>query len=168
MPFENFYKEKDKSAERWQNRVGFAMLAVIGFCYFALNSLPSLQVAVPLNPEAMPPPPESELAKLEADRVERVRRVEALCESLPKPEKFEFVEKSPAVYSNSAMIVTYFYRSDRKFKEIRPFFVVFLSANGFAPFPNSETVFTRENHSIRIGNNPLSGGANYEIVCVER
>lgn len=122
MPFENFYKESDKANRLWWKCVGAGILLFAGYWVLGLLFLPTFESDVK--------PDEALL------RTERLRRVKELCESVPKPELFNFLTETLPEHNDSMTIVDYNYRSKRSFDEVMPLFLVWFDSNGWERLTN--------------------------------
>ena len=152
MPFENFYKEADKTARRWRRVLAVAFLLVIGYL-----SIPFF-IAWIAGPETVEEIPAG---------AERMRRVDALCSNLPKPEQFYFIERDPPIDYGGATGVTYRYKSDRDLEEIMPAFIVWFGENGWRPLGESNSEFRKGFQTVTIRTNSDYYYGNYEIYCYD-
>ena len=106
---------------------------------------------------------------------ERGRRIEAVCESLPKPEGFQLIEKTAPSQPDDYRLVSYSFSSSRSKEEIYPTFVVWFNSNGWhGSKDNSEALmFTKFNEpvssvqAISISFKQKTEGSVYEINCSE-
>jgi len=97
----------------------------------------------------------------------QLRRVDELCTSLPKPEKFEFIARTESASFNSST-VTYAYRSTRGAEEIMPAFLLWFNENGWNSIPNTST-FEKANQTIYISiANFENTFSEYYIYCTEK
>ncbi|HVE56097.1 MAG TPA: hypothetical protein VNB22_04660 [Pyrinomonadaceae bacterium] len=152
MPFENFYKESDKFARRWRIAVGVAFLLVISYL-----SIPFFAAWI-TSPETVEETPTG---------AERMRRVDALCSNLPKPEQFYFIGRDAPIDYGDATGVTYRYMSDRALEEIMPAFIVWFGENGWKPIAVGDSVFRKGNQTVTIRINSDYYYGNYEIYCYD-
>jgi len=150
MLFENLYKESDRVIAQ---RLLFAglELAVI----FGLGFLCVLVGSADKKPTVYHPPDS-----------ERLAFVDKICSEFPKPEQFNFVEKTSLV-SSYKIGVKYKYKTDRNFDEISPTFFIWFNSNGWRRAPEDWLTFYKDNYTITIENFDLPN-YNYAISCAER
>ena len=96
---------------------------------------------------------------------ERLAFVDKTCTELPKPELFNFVEKSSLI-SSFEISVNYKYKTSRNFEEIAPIFAIWLSSNGWHRVSRDQLTFTKGKYKITI-ENVKSPNYNYTINCAE-
>jgi len=153
MPFENFYKESDKTDRRWRWLV----------CAVLLSPIVYVIVLVSFSWY------ENREAEIEFERqAARARNVDALCTSLPKPEQFSFVRREPPSSSGYIASIIFRYRSERKFEEIMPTFRVWFDNNGWTADKGWNAKFDKGNQSILIQPSESFYLGNFEIWCYER
>jgi len=154
MPFDNFYEESDKARRRWWKCFGLAFLLFIGYWTFALLTIPKTEGDRNL--------------KEYLNKEERIRQVDQLCASLPKPEQFTFIEKeSPKHYGGETSII-YRFSSDRQPEEIMPFFVIWFNDNGWKSIGNDGENFKKGKQMVTITVFArLDVMTGYEIQCYD-
>lgn len=158
MPFENFYNESEKSAHRWQILFGIVFFLIIG--YYVIPYLVSVIASFNSNMTQT-------LTKFPA-KAKLKRQVDELCANLPEPEKFHFVDNEPPVDYLDSTLVIYRYRSERRFEEIMPAFLVWFSENGWTPVPGSELRFQKGDQTIFLSVEPNDFFSIYSIYCSEK
>ena len=106
--------------------------------------------------------------------VERAERVKDICESLPKPEGFQLIEKTLPPQPDDYRSVIYRFRSSRSKDEIYPTFVVWSNTNGWMIQKNESEalVFQKFNQAdsvqtITVSFKQTTEGAVYVINCSE-
>jgi hypothetical protein len=164
MPFEDFYKAEDEARRRWWKCVGAAILLYVGYWTIGLLIVPDSK------PVEEPPRVRNNAASTSvrwSDVERRRRRVEELCENLPKPEKFHLAVEDIMIEDVNSTLIRYAYKSDRAWEEIMPSFLIWLNANGWKPLPSNESTFTKNNQTIAF-NKVLNDLVNYEIYCSEK
>ena len=155
MPFDNFYAESDKAARRWRKICCLALLLVIGYC-----ALPFVAETV----SSLDTPTENETISGDA----RIERINALCASLPRPEKFSFKNREPLKDYPDGSLVLYRFDSDRPQEEIMPFFLIWFNNNGWKSIAEDGSVFRKGRQTVTIGfYSPYHIPAGYEITCSE-
>lgn len=125
MPFDNFYEESDKAARHWRKFLVIGFLVVVGYSIISFLTVRLLERPEPSSNEP-------------TSASERVRHVDELCTSLPKPEQFIFTERNTPIQYDGATAVVYHYQSDRKFEEIMPAFLVWFDSNGWKRVADSD------------------------------
>ena len=112
---------------------------------------------------------------------ESAEQIKAVCESLPKPEGFQLVEKNAPSQPDYYSSVSYSFHSSRSKEEIYPTFVVWFNANGWQSSNNDSDalVFQKINptyskinpvssiQTIYISPKQSNEGNIYTIVCSE-
>jgi len=168
MPFEDFYKKEDERNRRWWKCVGAAFLLYLGYWSFALLLAPTTKTVEEISAvESRIPNPSDEVTVRSWVDEKRRKRVEETCETLPKPEKFNYLRKEILVENDDLTLITYLFESKRSKDEIMPSFIVWLTANGWKTFSDSKTIFVKDNQTISFQSN-LKETANYEILCSEK
>jgi hypothetical protein len=146
MPLDNFYDRSDKAARRSLLFAALAVLLLAGVFYFFFSKLDYAD-----HQKSYQAPPEEaaeDFRKLPHSF--RVQRVDALCSSVPKPEKFNFVSKKFAAAENDAVSVVYNYETNRDAAEILTFFTVWFSSRGWKNNGGAENVFSKNGQEISI------------------
>jgi hypothetical protein len=110
---------------------------------------------------------EKELSQEEIERKisasENLKRIDRLCNELPKPEGFNFVDKS--ISGNSfASSISYHYRSAKRHEDVITFYSNFLKANGWVI--GESNYYEKGNQQISIFSVAFPN-ANYSIYCAE-
>jgi len=155
MPFENFYKETDKTK---RNQWMILVLTLIGIPVFIWLFWLFLSIIAP--PEKSP----EEIEKIIADS-EKLTRADRLCKNLAKPEQFEFSYKGLGGNSLTASVV-YRFKTERPNDEIEIFFRLMLTSDGWIEDKSELRQFKKGKQSIvleRFG----SPDANWIISCQE-
>ncbi len=155
MLFENLYKEADRVNAQRLLFAGLELGIIFSFCLFGFLLGKADEKPVVYHP------PDSE----------RLAFLDKTCSEIPKPEQFNFVERSSLIASFK-IEVTYRYKTDRNFEEIAPSFAIWLSSNGWKnadtegiPF-YKELVFYKDKYKVVIENFDLPE-YNYIIQCSE-
>jgi hypothetical protein len=156
MPFENFYKEQDDDARRWWKCMGAAFLLLTGYLFLSFVGI--------LHQESSAVPPVVAPPTLFLTSEERVARVEALCQRLPRPEEFYLVSKTANSETESVAQARYFYTSPRAPQEIMPHFIFWFNENGWQKYRDSDSVFVKDGQTIGIRHRS-DRDADYEISC---
>jgi hypothetical protein len=151
MPFDNFYKESDKTNHRyWKSVVStFSLLVIVFISVYGLYVIyDDYQIE-------------------HAKETERIKRVNELCTNLRKPEGFQFeMKEKPVSFNNETTEIIYRYQSERRLEEIIPLFLVWFNSNqnGWKRNLNDELSFRNGNQTIAIRKVEFPS-ANYEIRC---
>lgn len=168
MPFDKFQARREETVRRTLIVLITVPLFLVGF--FTFNHLAPRLGFMERN---------GQLHHTISQDEEQIRRVNELCQSLPKPEKFEFISvfekirlKSDGLENGGfdSSTVIYRYESVRGAAEIMPTFLVWFSENGWHRIPDTST-FEKGNQKIFISVNTtrLHGFPNiYEIYCMEK
>jgi hypothetical protein len=158
MPLENFYEESDKARDRWQLKVAAGFFAVVVYLIFGLVLFSNYR----------------EEKEVRDTETERIKRVEALCAELPKPENFVFVTRDPPITYKDATAIIFRYQSDRELEEIMPAFTLWFNSHNWKAAANSTSSFTNGYQTITITKFDTEVGeydpefANYEIYCYQK
>jgi hypothetical protein len=151
MSFTNLYEESDKSNRyRWKV-AGFMILAGIIFV------LTTHFCEADMSPEA---------TEKRINQSAGLKRVDRICNELPKPAGFDFATKYVSG-STKTYAVTYRYTSEKPKSEIKQFYTNWLEVNGWEPDKNGYIEFRKDNQQVSI---ELTGGSkgNYSINCAEK
>lgn len=98
------------------------------------------------------------------------RRVDALCASLPKPEKFELHSKTAPTETENFVSIAYTFRSSRPTSEIYPMFILWFAKNGWTDDkPADERLeFSRDAQTVRLAPFDMKKeGDFYTLNCTE-
>ena len=159
MKFEYFYEKSNplKDFRSWLV-LGLALLAVSGYVYFTYQSVPSAE-SYPLKMEVP-------LESVDLNGSALVQKADALCLSISKPEKFQFLSKTVSASKEKSATVVYRYITERDFGEIMPSFTVWFDANGFTSIPNNRLTFRNANQTVALRSLD-EFSRSYEIYCSE-
>jgi hypothetical protein len=104
-----------------------------------------------------------EEVKQEISKSERLMRIDQLCNGLPKPEGFQFINKK--ISGNSfTLSISYHYYSKKSLREVEAFYSDFLSANGWIVGKSRSYEKGNQQVDLELVNFPK---ANYSIYCAE-
>ena len=99
------------------------------------------------------------------NRSESLKRVDKLCENLPKPEDFHLVKK--IVSGNSYTVaISHYYQSELEYNKIKTFYLDWFARNNWLLETQGTLDFRNKNLIIHI-NKGYWAGANYVIYCAE-
>jgi len=160
MNFDNFIEERNKRDLRLGLiAVPVFILVFAGFSFWLFASRPDPHQ---IEQKRL----RQSVAIMSADEARR-KRVEELCSSLPRPEKFQFSDKEIKIESEDLALVRYTFKSARDWDEIMPTFLVWLNANDWKSLPDNQTTFTKGNQTIAFSK-VLGDSVNFEIFCSEK
>lgn len=94
-----------------------------------------------------------------------LKRVNNICENLPKPEDFRFVSKIISGNSYTSAI-SHYYRSKLEYSEVETFYLEWFNQNGWTLETEGTLDFRKNNLVIHIGKGYWAR-ANYYIHCAE-
>lgn len=98
------------------------------------------------------------------NRSEPLKRVDSLCENIPKPEDFQFIKKITSGNSRTTSI-SHYYHSNLGYEKIKKFYSDWFTQNGWEPEVQESLEFRNKNFTISINGYP--GGFQYIIHCAE-
>ena len=151
MYFQTLPRQFNKIAQhRWRIAIGF--LCVLSFLtWFHYFTYPP-----PLTPE--------QTNKL-INQSESLKRVDNLCENLPKPEDFHLVRK--IISGNSRTVsISHYYQSNLGYEKIKTFYLDWFNKNGWESEYQGSLDFRKNNYIIYISKGYWAG-ANYSFHCAE-
>jgi len=155
MPFENFYKEADKTKRNQWMILG---LVIIGIPVFIWLFWLFLSITTPREKS----PEEIEEIIV---RSEKLTRVDQLCKNLAKPEQFEFSYKQ--LGSNSIRTaLSYGFKTERPNDEIEIFFRLTLTSDGWVEDKSDLQHFKKGKQTIALERSGFPD-ANWSIYCAE-
>jgi hypothetical protein len=149
MPFEKFYEASDLIDRRRLKFAALVVLIILGNCSICFLS------RVQNYKSVIEKPPDGE----------RLARVDQICTDLPKPEQFNFVEKTSLI-SSFVIEVNYKYKTDRSADEIAPILSIWFNSNGWRRVSGRWLAFQKNNYlvTVEIFDFP---SYNYTINCAE-
>ncbi len=155
--FENFNKKPDE-ADALPGKVAVAAIVLM------LLGIPALYIYRTMFPHEVIVDGFSVLDEATA------RRVQNLCGSLPKPEKFELEAKRDPYPSPQSTLVIYRYRSPRSPEEIMPAFIVWFKENGWERDPVADSTYRKAEQSVYISSTIHYDYqfTDYNIYCSEK
>lgn len=155
MPFENFYKEADKTKRNQWMILGLVIIGIPALIWLIWMFLFIITPAKK-SPE--------EIEEIIA-RSETLTRVDELCKNLAKPEQFEFSNKGLSGKSLKAS-VSYGFKTERPNDEIEIFFRLMLTSDGWVEDTYELRQFKKGNQTIVL-ERVSSPDANWIISCKE-
>lgn len=171
MPFDNFYK----AADQYSHRLRWCLIAAVLFiaAYFTVPFFLMWLF------ESSPSPPGA--FKL-AGNSPKMGDAVAICDSLPRPERFSMIDFTEQKTNNGSAQVSYLYKSERDADEVMPQFLIWFDAEGwqrvfdegygYEDVPDRAINFRSGNRRVSVlffdfrkrDFNP-PGKAQYEIIC---
>jgi hypothetical protein len=148
MAFGNFFAEIDSTNHRQMMIAGLVILVLISFIlltqFFRIDN----------SPEAVEKAIKSS---------ERLNRVNQMCENLPKPEDFKFIEKSFSGNSFTSAL-SFLYSTKTSSTEVREVYVQWFETNGWSRDSDGDLRFAKDNKEISITRQTTE---LYSIYCAE-
>jgi hypothetical protein len=153
MPFENFYRESDKTDRRRRKITGLACLLL------AVYLIPASLIFRNYQTDR----------KKRLAESNRLKNVDLLCSTAPLPESFRLVSREKPVSDDFSSLVVYHFRSKRSLEEMMPAYLDLidrLDMDGWKSVGDSQKIFEKHNQRFSIIQNESDSG-NYEIRCYE-